>query len=102
MKNLIEILGIHNIMFLKRIFSRSKNNVGKIFSISIIICIILFVLYVFGSGISVYMENETNKSPLEKYYESHPDAYRKDMKEQEQIYDLKKDLQNKIDEQKIK
>lgn len=87
----------------KTLIKRNKYSFTNILVISIGGIFIVSVLFLMGYGIiSSISFDSPSKNSLEKYYESHPDAYRKDMKEQGQIQDIKKDLQNKIDEQNLK
>jgi len=63
--------------------------------------IILFVIYCVVSQLYTNIHRSSDQSNLQKYYNSHPDSYKKDMKEQQQIQDLKNNIQGKFDEQKL-
>jgi 5-bromo-4-chloroindolyl phosphate hydrolysis protein len=81
----------------------NKYSFTNILVISIGGLFIISILFLMGYGmISSISFDSPSKSSLEKYYESHPDQYRKDMNEQGKIQDIKKDLQNKIDEQNLR
>jgi len=63
--------------------------------------IILFVIYFMVSQLYTNIQKSSNQSKLQKYYNSNPNTYIKDMEEQQKIKDLKKNIQSKFEEQNL-
>jgi len=63
--------------------------------------IILFVIYCIISQLYTNIQKSSNQSKLQKYYNSNPNTYIKDMEEQQKIKDLKKNIQSKFEEQNL-
>jgi len=76
---------------------KSKVHIGDIVGT----LVILFVVYCVISQLYTNINKSSNQSNLQKYYNTHPDQYKKDMNDQKYIQDLKKEVQNKLDEQKL-
>jgi Na+/H+-dicarboxylate symporter len=78
------------------------NNIIKFFAeITIVQLVFLLILFLFGLGIYSNIQKDSHKTPLEKFYQQHPDAYKKDMQQQKQIQDINNAIQTEKDRQKL-
>ena len=55
------------------------------------------VLILFSYFVYLGLPKHKDETSLMKYYDQHPNAYFKDMKEQQQLQDIKNNIQEKID-----
>jgi sugar phosphate permease len=82
--------------------NQDKAKKDLIFGLKMFIVALAFIIGIWTYNDHQNTIKEQNMSPLEKYYQTHPEQYQKDMKEQGQLNDLKKSIQDDLDKRNLK
>lgn len=77
--------------------SRKPTSILEIIAFSIISIVVISIIFLIGAGIYANVQENSNRSSLQKFYNQHPEAYKADMQKEQQIQEFRRNVQTEID-----